>query len=80
MREKVEMQKLGSKEFWKITNRILNRGKSPIPTLINGLEVLTSSKGKASLSGNLLASYGNLDDGGSPLPEFSQQPNSILST
>ena len=36
------------------------------------------SQDKASIFGNLFASYGNLDDGGAPLPEFSKRTNTVL--
>ena len=35
-------QKLGSCDFWRIANSVLNKGKSAIPPLFNGVEVLSS--------------------------------------
>ena len=48
--------------------------------MINGPEVISSSKDKASLFGAMFAINGNLDDHGSILPEFPLRTNTILST
>ena len=42
-KESITSQKLGSRDFWRIANSVLNKGKSPIPPLINGPEVLSAS-------------------------------------
>ena len=42
-------QKLGSRDFWRITNSVLNKGKSAIPPLFNSLVVLSSASDKAKL-------------------------------
>ena len=34
--------RLGSCDFWRIANSVLNKGKSAIPPLFNGVEVLSS--------------------------------------
>ena len=39
-------QKLGSRDFCQIANSILSKGKSAIPHLFNGLEVLSSASEK----------------------------------
>ena len=39
-KESITSQKLGSREFWQIVNSIHNKGKSAIPPLFNGPEVL----------------------------------------
>ena len=36
-------QKSGSRDFWRIANSVLNKGKSAIPPLFNGPEVLPSA-------------------------------------
>ena len=59
--EYITSQKLGSGDFWQIANSVLSKGKSAIPHLFNGLEVLSS----ASDSKN-----SNLDDSGISLPVF----------
>ena len=48
-KESMISQKLGSCDFWQIANSVLNIGKSPIPSLFNGPEVLPSVSGKAKL-------------------------------
>ena len=47
-KESVTSHKLGSQDFWRIANSVLNKGKSAIPPLFNTLEVLSSAfdKGK----------------------------------
>ena len=41
-KESITSQKLGSQDFWRIPNSVLNKGKSTIPPLFNDLEVLSS--------------------------------------
>ena len=41
-KEFITSQKLGSRDFWRIANSVLNKGKSAIPPLFNGLEMLSS--------------------------------------
>ena len=48
-KESITFQKLGSRNFWRIVNSVLNKGKSAIPPLFNGPEVLPSSSDKAKL-------------------------------
>ena len=43
----ITSQKLGSRDFWRIANSVLNKGKSAIPPLFNGPEVLSSASDKA---------------------------------
>ena len=38
-KESITFQKLGSRDFWRIANSVLNKGKSAIPPLFNGPEV-----------------------------------------
>ena len=45
-KESITSQKLGSRDFWRIANSVLNKGKSAIPTLFNGPEVLSSAYDK----------------------------------
>ena len=42
-KESITSQKLGSGDFWRIANSVLNKDKSAIPSLFNGLEVLSSA-------------------------------------
>ena len=46
-KESITSQKLGSRDFWQIANSVLNKGKSAIPPLFNGPEVLSSASDKA---------------------------------
>ena len=48
-REFVTSQKFGSRNFWQIANSVLNKGKSGIPPLFNGPEVLSSAFDKEKL-------------------------------
>ena len=41
-KESITSQKLGSRDFWRIANSVLNKGKSAISPLFNGPEVLSS--------------------------------------
>ena len=46
-KESITSQKLGSRDFWRIANSVLNKGKSAIPPLFNGREVLSFASDKA---------------------------------
>ena len=48
-KESITSQKLGFHDFWQIANSVLNQGKSAIPPLFNGPEVLYSASDKAKL-------------------------------
>ena len=48
-KESITSTKLGSHDFWRIANSVLNKGKSVIPPLLNGPEVLSSASDKAKL-------------------------------
>ena len=45
--ESITSQKLGSRDFWRIANSVLNKGKYAIPPLFNGPEVLSFASDKA---------------------------------
>ena len=68
-KESITSQKLGSRDFWRIANSVLNKGKSAIPPLFNGPEVLSSASDKAKLSPKNLSKNSNLDESGYRLPE-----------
>ena len=76
---RIEQERLGSREFWRITNKVLNRGKSPIPTIINGPEVISASSEKAKLFASIFSSNSTLDDSDHPLPEFPSRTDCVLS-
>ena len=73
-KESITSQKLGSHDFWRIANSILNKGKSAIP-LFNGLEVLSSASDKAKLFAENFSLNSNLDDLGVSLPLFPSRTN-----
>ena len=56
VKSRVAKQKFGSRDFWKIINSVLNRGKSAIPPLINGAQIIHSSKDKAELFARIFSS------------------------
>ena len=68
-------QKRGSRDFWRITNSVLNKGKSAIPPLFNSLEVLSSASDKAKLFAENFSKNSNLDDSGISLPVFPSRTN-----
>ena len=52
-KESITSQKLGSCNFWRIANSVLNRGKSAIRPLFNSSELLSSASDKAKLFAKL---------------------------
>ena len=71
----ITSQKLGSRDFWRIANSVLNKGKSAIPPLFNRLEVLPSVSDKAKLFAEIFSLNSNLDDSGISLPVFPSRTN-----
>ena len=74
-KESIASQKLGSQDFWRIANSVLNKGKSAIPPLFNGPEVLSSGSHKAKLFAENLCENSNLNDSGVSLPVFPSRTN-----
>ena len=74
-KESITSQKLGSRDFWRIANSVLNKGKSAIPPLFNRLEVLSSAYDKAKLFAENFSLNSNLDDSGISLPVFLSRTN-----
>ena len=74
-KESITSQKLGSRDFWRIANSVLNKGKSAIPLLFNGPEVLSSASHKAKLFAEDFAKNSKLDDSGISLPVFPSRTN-----
>ena len=70
----ITSQKLGSRDFWQTAN-VLNKGKSTIPPLFNGLELLSSASDKAKLFAENLSKNSNLDGSGISLPVFPSRTN-----
>ena len=61
-KETITSQKLGSRDLWRIANSVLNKGKSVIPPLFNGPEVLSTASDKAKLFVKNFSKNSNLDD------------------
>ena len=68
-------QKLGSRDFRRIAVSILSKGKSAIPPLLNGLEILSSASDKAKFFAENFSLNSNLDDSGISLPVFPPRTN-----
>ena len=69
-KESITSQKLYPRNFCRIANSVLKKGKSAIPPLFNGLEVLSSASDKSKLFNENFSKNSNLDDSGIPLPVF----------
>ena len=74
-KDSITSQKLGSRDFWRIANSVLNEGESAIPPLFNGSEVLSSASDKAKLFPENFSLNSNLDDSGVSLPVFPSRTN-----
>ena len=74
-KESITSQKLGSCDFWRIANSVLNKGKSALPPLFNSPEVLSSASDKAELFSENFSTNSNLDDSGISLPVFPSRTN-----
>ena len=57
-------------DLWQIANSVLHQGKSTIPPLFIGPEVLSSASDKAKLIAKNFSKNSNLDDLGIFLPVF----------
>ena len=74
-KESITSQKLGSRDFWRIANSVLKKGKSAIPPIFNGPEVLSSASDEAKLFAENFSMNSNLDDSGVSLPLFPSRTN-----
>ena len=74
-KESITSQELGSRDFWRIANSVLNKGKSAIPPVFNGPDVLSSASDKAKLFAENVSLNSNLDDSGISLPVFPSRTN-----
>ena len=62
-KESTTSQKIGSRDFWRIANSVLNKGKSAILPLFNySPEVLSCASDKAKLFAVNFSKNSNLDD------------------
>ena len=73
--ESITSQKLGSWDFWQIANIVLNKSKSAIPPLSNGLEVLPSASDKAKIFAKNFSKNSNLEYSGISLCVFCSRTN-----
>ena len=71
----ITSQKLGSQDFWRIADSVLNKGKSAITPLFNGSEMLFSASDKAKLLAKNFSQNFNFDDSGISLPVFLSRTN-----
>ena len=69
-KESITSPKLRSRDFWRIANSVLNKGKSAIPPLFKGPEVLSSVFDKAKLFAKNFSRNSYVDDSGTSLPVF----------
>ena len=74
-KESITSQKRGCQDFRQIVSSVLIKGKSAIPPLFNGSEVLSSTSDKAKLFAENFSKNSNLDDSGISLPVFSSRTN-----
>ena len=74
-KESIPSQKLGSPDFWRIANSVLNKGKSAIPPLFNGPEMLSSASDKAKSFAENFSLNSNLDHSGISLSVFPSRTN-----
>ena len=74
-KESIISQKLGSRDFWRIANSVLNKGKSAIPPLFDGPEVLSSASDKGKLFAKNFSQNSNINDFGISLPVFLSRTN-----
>ena len=61
---------MGSLDIWRITNNDLNKGKSAITPLFNGLKELSSGSNQARLFTEIFLENSYLDVSGISLPVF----------
>ena len=66
---------MGHVTFWRIANSVLNKGKSAIPPLFNGPELLSSASDKTKLFAENFSKNSNLDGSGISLTVFPSRTN-----
>ena len=74
-KESITSHKLGSQDFGRIANSVLNKGKSAMPPLFNGRRVLPSASDKAKFFAENFFKNSNLDDSVISLPVFFSRTN-----
>ena len=73
-KESITSQKLGSHDFWRIANSVLNKGKSATPPLFNS-QVLSSASDKPKLFAENFSLNSHLDDSSISLSVFPSRAN-----
>ena len=73
--ESITSQKLGSQNFCRIANSVLNKGKSAIPPLFNSPYVFSSASDKSKFFAENFSKNSNLNDSGVSLPVFPSRTN-----
>ena len=68
-------QKLCSQDFSQLDNSVLSKGKSAIPPLFNGPDVLSSAPDRAKLFTENFSKNSKVDDSGISLPVFPSRTN-----
>ena len=69
-KDSITIQKRCSQNFWQIASSVFSKGKSPIPPLFIGPEVLSSASDEAKLFAKNFSKNLNLDDSGISLTVF----------
>ena len=75
IKESITSQKLGCRDFWRIANSVVSKGKSAIPPLFNGPEVLSSASDISKLFAEDFSLNSNHDDSGISLPVLPSRTN-----
>ena len=74
-KDSITSQKLGSRNFWRIANSVPNKGKSAIPPLFSGPEVLFFASNLTKLFAENFSKRSNLDYSLISLPVFPSRTN-----
>ena len=69
-KESITSQNLGSLDFWRIAKSVLNKSKSALSPLFNGLEMLFSASDKAKLFAKHFSNNSNFNNSGISLLIF----------
>ena len=77
-KESITSQRLGSRDFWRIGNSVPNKGKSVIPPLCIGLDVLCSTSDNTKLFAKNFSKSSNLHESGISLPALPSRTNQKL--
>ena len=74
-KETITSQKLDTRDFWRVTNSVINKSKSAISPLFNDPNVLSSASDKVKLFDKNFSKNSNLDDLGISVPFFLSRTN-----